>query len=107
MVVINLLGLEYLTKSMHQTFWIKGKPGVFYRSTIPWNNYAAPKANHSLLFSNGIFGTREGKTYRQGQQSIYLSNLVQMIRNGEIQKNLKSKTQSANSNLRPRCEGSG
>ncbi|GBM17982.1 hypothetical protein AVEN_238383-1 [Araneus ventricosus] len=36
-----------------------------------------------------------------------LSSLEQMIRNGEIQKNLKSKTQSAASNLRPRCEGSG
>ncbi|GBM24541.1 hypothetical protein AVEN_217121-1 [Araneus ventricosus] len=36
-----------------------------------------------------------------------LSNLEQMIRNGGIQKNLKSKTQSAYSNLRPRCEGSG
>ncbi|GBN51909.1 DNA repair protein RAD51 4 [Araneus ventricosus] len=30
-----------------------------------------------------------------------LSNLEQMIRNGRIQKNLKSKTQFANSNLRP------
>ncbi|GBN92615.1 hypothetical protein AVEN_275051-1 [Araneus ventricosus] len=30
-----------------------------------------------------------------------------MIRNGGIRKNLKSKTQSADSNLRPRCEGSG
>ncbi|GBM48397.1 hypothetical protein AVEN_1125-1 [Araneus ventricosus] len=29
-----------------------------------------------------------------------------MIRNDGIQKNLKSKTQSADSNLRPRCEGS-
>ncbi|GBN63741.1 hypothetical protein AVEN_255052-1 [Araneus ventricosus] len=36
-----------------------------------------------------------------------LSNLEQMIRNGGIQKNLKSKTHSADSNLRPRCEGSG
>ncbi|GBL84796.1 hypothetical protein AVEN_93831-1 [Araneus ventricosus] len=36
-----------------------------------------------------------------------LSNLKQMIRNGGIQKNLKSQTQSADSNLRPRCEGSG
>ncbi|GBM92327.1 hypothetical protein AVEN_136371-1 [Araneus ventricosus] len=36
-----------------------------------------------------------------------LSNLEQMIRSGGIQKNLKSKTQSADSNLRPRCEGSG
>ncbi|GBO02965.1 hypothetical protein AVEN_149289-1 [Araneus ventricosus] len=38
-----------------------------------------------------------------------LSNLEQMIRNGllKIQKNLKSKTQSADSNLRPRCEDSG
>ncbi|GBN76406.1 hypothetical protein AVEN_51935-1 [Araneus ventricosus] len=36
-----------------------------------------------------------------------LSNLEQMIRNGGIQKNLKSKTQSADSNLRPLCEGSG
>ncbi|GBN25302.1 hypothetical protein AVEN_136695-1 [Araneus ventricosus] len=35
-----------------------------------------------------------------------LSNWEQMIRNGGIQKNLKSKTQSADSNLRPRCEGS-
>ncbi|GBM37395.1 hypothetical protein AVEN_28346-1 [Araneus ventricosus] len=35
-----------------------------------------------------------------------LSNLEQMIRNGGIQKNLKSKTQSSDSNLRPRCEGS-
>ncbi|GBM28797.1 hypothetical protein AVEN_130505-1 [Araneus ventricosus] len=34
-----------------------------------------------------------------------LSNLEQMIRNGGIEKNLKSKTQSADSNLRPRCEG--
>ncbi|GBO45963.1 hypothetical protein AVEN_166717-1 [Araneus ventricosus] len=36
-----------------------------------------------------------------------LSNLEQMIRNGGIKKNLKSKTQSIDSNLRPRCEGSG
>ncbi|GBN66831.1 hypothetical protein AVEN_270237-1 [Araneus ventricosus] len=36
-----------------------------------------------------------------------LSNLKQMIRNGGIQKNVKSKTQSADSNLRPRSEGSG
>ncbi|GBO41688.1 hypothetical protein AVEN_270292-1 [Araneus ventricosus] len=36
-----------------------------------------------------------------------LSNLEQMIRNGGIQKNSKSKTQSADYNLRPRCEGSG
>ncbi|GBM83123.1 hypothetical protein AVEN_78418-1 [Araneus ventricosus] len=36
-----------------------------------------------------------------------LSNLEQMIRNGGIQKNLKSKTQSADSKLRPLCEGSG
>ncbi|GBN21776.1 hypothetical protein AVEN_108319-1 [Araneus ventricosus] len=36
-----------------------------------------------------------------------LSNLEQMTRNGGIQKNLKSKTQSADSSLRPRCEGSG
>ncbi|GBO02710.1 hypothetical protein AVEN_210489-1 [Araneus ventricosus] len=36
-----------------------------------------------------------------------LSNLEQMIPNGGIQKNLKSKTQSADSNLRLRCEGSG
>ncbi|GBM44319.1 hypothetical protein AVEN_232111-1 [Araneus ventricosus] len=36
-----------------------------------------------------------------------LSNLEQIIRNGGIQKNLKSKTQSVDSNLRPRCEGSG
>ncbi|GBM91027.1 hypothetical protein AVEN_198496-1 [Araneus ventricosus] len=36
-----------------------------------------------------------------------LSDLEQMIRNGGIQKNLKSETQSADSNLRPRCEGSG
>ncbi|GBM49726.1 hypothetical protein AVEN_206223-1 [Araneus ventricosus] len=35
------------------------------------------------------------------------SNLEQMIRNGAIQKNLKSKAQSADPNLRPRCEGSG
>ncbi|GBN56979.1 hypothetical protein AVEN_51936-1 [Araneus ventricosus] len=40
-------------------------------------------------------------------QAESLSNLEQMIRNGGIQKNLKSKTQSADSNLRPRCEGSG
>ncbi|GBN84379.1 hypothetical protein AVEN_271817-1 [Araneus ventricosus] len=36
-----------------------------------------------------------------------LSNLEQVIRNGGIQKNLKAKTQSADSNLGPRCEGSG
>ncbi|GBO45416.1 hypothetical protein AVEN_247023-1 [Araneus ventricosus] len=30
-----------------------------------------------------------------------------MIRNGGIRKNLKSKTHSADSNLRPPCEGSG
>ncbi|GBL85194.1 hypothetical protein AVEN_222686-1 [Araneus ventricosus] len=36
-----------------------------------------------------------------------LSNLEQMILNGGIQKNLKSKTLSADSSLRPRCEGSG
>ncbi|GBL78658.1 hypothetical protein AVEN_65231-1 [Araneus ventricosus] len=35
-----------------------------------------------------------------------LSNLEQMIRNGGIQKSLKSKTQSADSKMRPRCEGS-
>ncbi|GBN59620.1 hypothetical protein AVEN_150503-1 [Araneus ventricosus] len=36
-----------------------------------------------------------------------LSNLEQMIRSVGIQKNLKSKTPFADSNLRPRCEGSG
>ncbi|GBL91190.1 hypothetical protein AVEN_195091-1 [Araneus ventricosus] len=36
-----------------------------------------------------------------------LSNLEQMIRNGGIQKNLKFKNQSADSNLGPRCEASG
>ncbi|GBL96970.1 hypothetical protein AVEN_182546-1 [Araneus ventricosus] len=36
-----------------------------------------------------------------------LSNLEQMILNGGIQKSLKSKTQSADSNLRLRSEGSG
>ncbi|GBM07829.1 hypothetical protein AVEN_33108-1 [Araneus ventricosus] len=36
-----------------------------------------------------------------------LSNLEQMIRNGGIQNNLKSKSQSADSHFRPRCEGSG
>ncbi|GBM47375.1 hypothetical protein AVEN_39926-1 [Araneus ventricosus] len=36
-----------------------------------------------------------------------LSNLEQMIRNSEIQKNLKSKTQPADSNLGLRCEASG
>ncbi|GBM15521.1 hypothetical protein AVEN_8908-1 [Araneus ventricosus] len=36
-----------------------------------------------------------------------LSNLEQMIRHGGIQKDLKSKNQSTDSNLRPRCEGSG
>ncbi|GBN14856.1 hypothetical protein AVEN_104173-1 [Araneus ventricosus] len=33
-----------------------------------------------------------------------LSNLEQMVRNGGIQNNLKSKTPSADSNLGPRCE---
>ncbi|GBO29562.1 hypothetical protein AVEN_100378-1 [Araneus ventricosus] len=36
-----------------------------------------------------------------------LSDVEPMIRNGGIQKNLKSKTQFADSNLRPRCEDSG
>ncbi|GBL93212.1 hypothetical protein AVEN_42660-1 [Araneus ventricosus] len=36
-----------------------------------------------------------------------LSNLEQMIRRDGIQKNLKCKTQSADSNLKPRCEGRG
>ncbi|GBN53937.1 hypothetical protein AVEN_155141-1 [Araneus ventricosus] len=36
-----------------------------------------------------------------------LPNLEQMIQNGGIQKNLKSKTKSADSNLRLRCEGCG
>ncbi|GBO23601.1 hypothetical protein AVEN_233970-1 [Araneus ventricosus] len=36
-----------------------------------------------------------------------LRNFEQVIRNGEIQKNLNSKTQSADSNLRNRLEGSG
>ncbi|GBM53798.1 hypothetical protein AVEN_180449-1 [Araneus ventricosus] len=36
-----------------------------------------------------------------------LSNLEQMIQSGGIQNNLKSKTQSADSDLRPRSEDSG
>ncbi|GBN88065.1 hypothetical protein AVEN_4253-1, partial [Araneus ventricosus] len=36
-----------------------------------------------------------------------LSNLEQMIRSGGIQTNLKSKRQSLDSKLRPRCESSG
>ncbi|GBN41965.1 hypothetical protein AVEN_247170-1 [Araneus ventricosus] len=36
-----------------------------------------------------------------------LSNLEQMIRNDGIQKNLKFKTQSAYSNLGPRCDARG
>ncbi|GBM42329.1 hypothetical protein AVEN_203566-1 [Araneus ventricosus] len=58
------------------------------------------------------------KTYRQGILIPYhiiiftlhnrnLSNLEQMIRNDGIQKSLKSKIHSADSNLRPRCDGSG
>ncbi|GBL75213.1 hypothetical protein AVEN_156683-1 [Araneus ventricosus] len=61
-------------------------------------------ANHTPLFQNGIFDTREGKTYRQGRKPV---DLEQMIRSGGIQKNLKSKTHSANFNLRLRCESSG
>ncbi|GBN40923.1 hypothetical protein AVEN_195793-1 [Araneus ventricosus] len=56
------------------------------------------------MFQNGVFGTREGKTVVNVEN---LSNLEQMIRNGGIPKNLKSKTQSADSNLRRPCEGSG
>ncbi|GBO36052.1 hypothetical protein AVEN_248795-1, partial [Araneus ventricosus] len=51
-----------------------------------------------------MFGTREGKNWRQGRKLV---KLEQMIRNGGIPKNLKSKTQSADSNLRPRYEDSG
>ncbi|GBM76372.1 hypothetical protein AVEN_165975-1 [Araneus ventricosus] len=36
----------------------------------------------------------------------HLSNMEQMIRNGGIQKNLKSETQSADSNLEPQCKSS-
>ncbi|GBM65351.1 hypothetical protein AVEN_268981-1 [Araneus ventricosus] len=36
-----------------------------------------------------------------------LSTMEQIIRNGEIQKNLKSKTQRSDSNLGPRCEVNG
>ncbi|GBM90074.1 hypothetical protein AVEN_162418-1 [Araneus ventricosus] len=36
-----------------------------------------------------------------------LSNLDQMIRSGGFQRNLKSETQSADSCLKPRCEGNG
>ncbi|GBN76503.1 hypothetical protein AVEN_122207-1 [Araneus ventricosus] len=36
-----------------------------------------------------------------------LPNLEQMIRNGGIQKNLKSEAPSSDSNLGPRCEASG
>ncbi|GBO43581.1 hypothetical protein AVEN_253456-1 [Araneus ventricosus] len=36
-----------------------------------------------------------------------LWNVEQMIRNGRIQKNLSSKTQTADCNLRPRLEGGG
>ncbi|GBO42548.1 hypothetical protein AVEN_126129-1 [Araneus ventricosus] len=62
------------------------------------------KAAHSQLLQKGIFGTREGKGRIIKVEN--LSNLEKMIRNGGIQENLKSKTQSADSNLRPRCEGS-
>ncbi|GBN54755.1 hypothetical protein AVEN_169142-1 [Araneus ventricosus] len=36
-----------------------------------------------------------------------LSNMEQIIQNGGIPKNLNSKTQCADSNLRPRCKVSG
>ncbi|GBM55470.1 hypothetical protein AVEN_27828-1 [Araneus ventricosus] len=62
------------------------------------------KAGHSPLFRNGIFGTLEGKPIVKVEK---LSNLEQITRNGGIHKNLKSKTQSVDSNLRLRCEGSG
>ncbi|GBN78144.1 hypothetical protein AVEN_107093-1 [Araneus ventricosus] len=35
-----------------------------------------------------------------------VSNCEQMIRNGGIKRNLNSKTQFSDSNLRPRCKGS-
>ncbi|GBM73457.1 hypothetical protein AVEN_189126-1 [Araneus ventricosus] len=58
----------------------------------------------SELFRNGTFGTREGKNNRLGRNPMKFG---QMIRNVGIQKNLNSQTQSTDSNLRPRLEGSG
>ncbi|GBM35957.1 hypothetical protein AVEN_95486-1 [Araneus ventricosus] len=57
-----------------------------------------------MFFQTGIFGTLEGKTIVRVES---LSNLEQMNRNGGIQKYLKSKAASADSNFRPGCEGSG
>ncbi|GBN29128.1 hypothetical protein AVEN_55449-1 [Araneus ventricosus] len=63
-----------------------------------------PKAGHLPLVHFGIFGTREGKTNRQGRKPM---KLEQMIGSGGIPTNSKSKTSSTDSNLGPRCESSG
>ncbi|GBM89840.1 hypothetical protein AVEN_72138-1 [Araneus ventricosus] len=58
-------------------------------------------AGHSHLFQNGIFGTREGKSNRQGRKPMKFGTI------DSKRWNSKSKTLRADSNLRPRCEASG
>ncbi|GBM41811.1 hypothetical protein AVEN_122435-1 [Araneus ventricosus] len=74
------------------------------RSPLSNLHVKVSKAGHSPLFQNGIFGTREGKTYRQGRRPVKFGANHSKRWN---EKKLKSKTQSADSNLRPRWEGSG
>ncbi|GBM49780.1 hypothetical protein AVEN_60510-1 [Araneus ventricosus] len=57
------------------------------------------------MFQSGIFGTWEGKTFRQCGKTYEIWS--KWIGNAGIPKNSESKTPSADSNLGPRCEGSG
>ncbi|GBL86437.1 hypothetical protein AVEN_164595-1 [Araneus ventricosus] len=66
----------------------------------------------SLFLKQAIHRSSKMEFLEHGKEKLIgkvgnLSNLEQIILNGGIQKNLKSKSQSTDSNLRPRCEGSG
>ncbi|GBM33427.1 hypothetical protein AVEN_55762-1 [Araneus ventricosus] len=66
---------------------------------------SSAKASHSPLVHFGIFGTREGKAYRQGLKLMNCgANGLEAM---EFQRTQNPKLKSADSNLGPRCGGSG
>ncbi|GBM64116.1 hypothetical protein AVEN_159848-1 [Araneus ventricosus] len=68
-------------------------------------NFGLDRPTHAQVFQNGIFGTREGKKQSSRSKTYEIWN--KLFETMELKKNSKSKTQCADSNLRPRCEASG
>ncbi|GBN47688.1 hypothetical protein AVEN_143005-1 [Araneus ventricosus] len=69
--------------------------------------YNLGRAVNETFLKQVIHRSSKMKFLEHGKEKPIVKVKNQIIRNCGIQKNLKSNTQSADSTLRPRCEGSG